>query len=170
MNNALLRLAALVVVGIVGGMVVYAQEFGQEEEDRSWEWAERSFVIAKSTTDYDEALDAAQEIASTLDIRLDLRGLAFDPEIGLSWPAMECESGGWEHPCYVARGRFDNGVYVSIEHSSAYEGFAAGYYIVVVASGADDANELIEASLKKARAEYPDAYVKRTKVYMGCMH
>lgn len=143
---------------------------GEEDIDRSWEWAERSFVIVKSTADYREALNAAQNASYEMDLRLDLRDLQPNAEIGLTWPDSECVNNGWEYPCFVPRGRFDNGVYVSIEYSNAYKGFAQGYYIVVVASGAADAEEVLAAMLKKTQAIYPDAYRKKTEVYMGCMH
>lgn len=146
------------------------EEMPAEEFDDSMMWSERSVVIVKSTADYDEALNAAQIASYDMDIRLDLRGLLPNGEIGLTWPDSVCEENGWEYPCFVARGRYDNGVYVSIEHSSAYEGFAEGYYIVVVASGAEDAGDILQATLQRARIPYPDAYLKKTKVYMGCMH
>jgi hypothetical protein len=73
------------------------------------------------------------------------------------------------HPCYWPRGRFDDGVYVSIEYSTGYKGFKDGLYIVILANGgAEDDN--VKAALRHARNIYPDAHVKTTPVYLGCVH
>jgi hypothetical protein len=69
----------------------------------------------------------------------------------------------------VARGRFDPGVYVSVERSDAYESFRSGLFVVIATSGEPGSAE-VASSLKKARAVYPDAYVNEEKVYHGCMH
>ena len=46
-----------------------------------------------------------------------------------------CEENGWDYPCYVARGRYDDGAYLSVEPSAAYDGLKAGYFVVIAASG-----------------------------------
>jgi hypothetical protein len=89
------------------------------------------------------------------------------PQQGLSFPAKVCDENGFEHPCYVARGRYDDGEYVSVEWSTAYEGFTPGLYIVVVASGPEAE---VKKHLPAAREVYGDAYIKKAKVYMGCIH
>lgn len=174
MPHRRLMLCTLLLIGtVLLPKQTLAQEEGEvieDDIDRSWEWAERNFVIVKSTADYEEAMNAAVDASANLDVRLDLRDLTPNADIGLTWSDSDCVNNGWEPPCYVARGRFDNGVYVSIEYSNAFEGFAEGYYIVIVASGADDANDILTATLRKARTFYADAYMKRTRVYMGCMH
>ncbi len=146
-----------------------AQDEDVVEYDDSDMWAERSFVIVGSTGSYETALEIASNASYYLDLMLDLRELGPDSTVGLTWSPEICEGTGWEHPCYVARGRFDNGVYVSIEHSGAYEGFAPDYYIVVAASGESD-SPIVRETLAKAREFTGDAYIKKTRVYMGCMH
>ena len=94
-----------------------------------------------------------------------LRGLHPNREIGLSREVDICEDEGYGYPCYIPRGRYDNGVYISVEYSDAYKGFAKGYYIVMVASG-----EVDKSLLKQIRTIVPDAYIKKSAVYMGCMH
>ena len=128
------------------------------------------FLIIRSTPDYDEALRVATEAAAKLGIRLDLRGLVHDPVHGLTWPPDVCEKDPhYPFPCYIARGRFDSGVYLSVERSDAYRTFKPGFFIVVAATGEPHSSE-IQSSLTLARSVYPDAYVKREKVYHGCMH
>ena len=126
----------------------------------------KSFLIVKSTKSYIEAKNFAQNLAKKSDIKLDLRGLDYNKEIMLTYTDTECNKNNFGYPCYVARGRYDNGVYLSVESSDAYEGFTKGYYIVVAAS-----MEKIDKSLLYRMKRYvPDAYVKHTSVYMGCIH
>jgi len=126
----------------------------------------KSFLIVKSTKSYTEAKNFAQKLSKKSGLKLDLRGLEYNTEIMLSHPRMECLENGFVYPCYVARGRYDDGAYLSVESSDAYEGFARGYYIVVAAS-----MEKIAQSLVQRMKQYiPDAYVKRTSVDMGCIH
>ena len=128
------------------------------------------FVIAKSTKSYEEASDFAKLAASRLALRLDLRGLMFDPKHGLTWPKEECDKDPlYPYPCYIARGRFDPGVYVSVEESDAYQGFEPGYFVVIAASGSPGSEELTSA-LETVRRAHPDAYLKVAPVYHGCMH
>ena len=128
------------------------------------------FVITASTKSYESALESANSIAKSMKLKLDLRGLQENEENdGLTWDGAECQENGWEPPCYVARGRYDDGGYVSIEWSNAFQGFSKGYYIVVVASYSDN-NDKLKATLLSAKEHVPSAYSKSSNVYMGCMH
>jgi hypothetical protein len=123
----------------------------------------KEFLIAKSTKSYNEAQKVAQKLSKDLNITLNLRDLKPHKTHFLTFSKKECEMYGY--PCYVPRGRYDDGEYISIEHTNYYEEFTNGYYIVMVASG----NKLGK-SLKKVQSKVKDAYVKKAKVYMGCMH
>ena len=128
------------------------------------------FVIVRSARTYDEAASSAKLAAPRLGIPLNFRGLTFDPQHGLTWPKEECDKDPlYPYPCYIARGRFDPGAYVSVERSDAYQGFEPGYFIVIAASGRPGSAELASA-LETARRAYPDAYLKVAPVYHGCMH
>lgn len=142
--------------------VGYADDIGKMIESQS---ISKEFLIVKSTPDYKEALRYAKKVAKLTGIKYDSRGLHEHKKIKLTFSKDECENREFGYPCYIARGRYDDGVYVSVEHSDYYKGFAEGFYIVVVASG----NEL-KGSLKQVRNVVKDAYVKRSEVYMGCMH
>ncbi len=134
-------------------------------EDRPY--VKKDFVIVLSTKSYTEAKKIAVEAAKKLKIKLDLRGLKPHKESGLTTNAKECESNGWDYPCYVSRGRYDDGEFVTIDYSNAFEGFAKGYYIVTTASGD---NQLAKTALSKAKKIYKTAYTKQTEIYIGCMH
>jgi len=130
-------------------------------------YGDKQFVILKSTTSYQEALEFAKKAAKELGLKLDLRDLFQNKDIGLSYSKSELEEGGF--PFYVPRGRWDDGSYVSIEYSSAFKGFRKGLYMVVGTSGGVKSKPVMEA-LKQARKYYPDAYAKVAPVYFGCMH
>lgn len=129
----------------------------------------KSFVILKATHDYAEARALAGAAAERLAIRLDLRDLAPDRDVGLTFPEEACKNEFGEYPCYVPRGRWDDGVYLSVEHSSSYEGFAEGLYLVMLASGAPR-DRAIGAAVRRAKDLYPDVAVKTAPVYLGCIH
>ncbi|HEY4187919.1 MAG TPA: hypothetical protein VGP07_22780 [Polyangia bacterium] len=129
----------------------------------------KSFVILKSTSSYRDARSFADVAARDLNVKLDLRGLARSSKLGLTFSRSQCIGDFGEFPCYAPRGRFDDGVYVSVEYSTGYKGFKKGLYIVVLANGSTGADEVRNA-LQKAKAKYADAYVKDTAVYLGCVH
>jgi hypothetical protein len=132
-------------------------------------FVKKDFLIILSTKDYKAALATAKQASSSMNIQLQLRGLAENKESGLTIPKEDCEKAGEEYPAYYARGRWDDGAYISIEYSDAYSGFSKGYYIVIAASGSKEEKE-IQSVYKKIKPKYKDAYFKSSKVYLGCMH
>jgi len=137
--------------------------------DRDPDVVRKSFVILKSTADYAEARAVAAAAAERLAVRLDLRDLIPDTTFGLTFSQDACNNEFGEFPCYVPRGRWDDGVYVSVEHSSSYVGFEEGLYIVVLASGSPR-DRAIGAAVRRARGRYPDVLVRTAPVYLGCIH
>ena len=107
--------------------------------------------------------------SKNLKFKLDFRGLNSDKTLGLTSNKTACEEEGFDYPCYVPRGRWNNGVYISIEYSSGYEGFKSDYYVVIAASGEKNDQSLKE-KLPFIKKIVPDAYLKNSKVYMGCVH
>ena len=148
-------------------LLFFAISHAQEQSTDAF--IEKEFVIVFSTPKYEDALSTAKTAANKLQFKLDLRDLKKNTESGLTWSKKVCEAEWDEYPCYVARGRYDDGNYVSIEYSDAYSGFRKGYYIVIV-SAAEKGSTATKTSLTKARKFYKDAYAKSTKVYVGCMH
>ncbi len=137
--------------------------------DRDPDVVRKSFVILKATPSYAEARALAAAAAERLAIRFDLRDLVPDSTMGLTFSQDACASEFGEFPCYVPRGRWDDGVYVSVEHSSSYVGFEEGLYIVVLASGSPR-DRAIGAAVRRAKDQYPDVLVKTAPVYLGCIH
>ncbi len=154
---------------LVPAAILFAS-VGAPADDVPDPWVEKGFVIIRSTTDYDEAVRIAEIGSRALEVPVDLRDLIHDPEHGLTWPREQCAKDPlYPYPCYVARGRFDSGVYLSVERSDAYETFRPGYFVVIPATGDPGSPELAEA-LKLARSSFHDAYLKTERVYHGCMH
>lgn len=158
-----MRLFLLLALGLVFTQVK-AQDPSMNMETKKY------YLIAASMKDYDAALKKAKSLSTSLDLELNLRDLKPQEDgSGLTWDQSTCEGDNWEYPCYVARGRYDDGDYISIEWSNAISGFSKGYYVVVISSQSEYGTHLKEV-LTKVRTVVKDAYVKSAMVYMGCMH
>jgi len=127
---------------------------------------EKAFLLVSASKDWDTARSTASQAAQALALEIKVE-VEPHPTEGLSFDAKSCTDNGWEHPCYVARGRYDDGEFVSVEWSSAYEGFTPGLYLVVVASGPEAE---VKTHLEAAQEVYGDADIKKAKVYLGCIH
>jgi len=156
----MMRILLISVLLYVVNTFVYAEKLTDAP------YVTKSFLIVKSTKSYKEATAFAQTLADKSSIRLNLRGLQPHKQEGLSESKKSCLSQGFTYPCYIARGRWDDGIYISVEHSDYYEGFRHGYYLVMLAS----MEHIDKALLDRVRRMVPDAYVKRSMVFMGCMH
>lgn len=165
---SMLAVAAMLAHSQLAIAKTVTDESGATWKDGIGPYFEVSFVLVKSTSSYGDAHRLARRASADLRIPLDLRGLVHDPTHGLTWPRERCaEDPLYPFPCYVARGRWDPGRYISIERSDAYSSFKPGPFIVVAASG--DPGEM-KSVLSSIKAKVPDAYMKTEEVYFGCMH
>lgn len=96
-------------------------------------YAKKDMVIILSTKNYAAAKKTAEQAAKKLSLKLDLRGLSPAKGTGLSFSKKVCEEEEGGYPCYIARGRYEDNEFVSIEYSDAIAGFAKGYYVVITA-------------------------------------
>lgn len=160
-------LSGLVLVGVLAAST-QAHE-GAAPVDVDPDLVPKAFVVLKMTPKYAEARAFASAAAEALAIRMDLRELSPDDSAGLTFPEDDCRQEFGEFPCYVPRGRYDDGVYISIEHSSSYAGWEEGLYVVVLASGSPH-DRSVRAALRRARTSYPDAVIRTAPVYLGCIH
>ena len=131
-------------------------------------YVDKEFVILKSTPSFEEATRFGATAAATLGVGLKLRGLSPNLRTGLTSSKKECARSEFPYPCYVPRGRGDDGTYVSVEWSSDYELLAKGMYLVMIASYAPGSSKT-RSALDAARRVYPDAYAKRVKLYVKCV-
>jgi len=151
----------------LGFMIVLAWVFAQGdiENDITSQSIEKDFLIVKTTTSYNEARKFVESFSQRSAISINLRALTYQDGIGLTPTKEECRQSGFSYPCYVPRGRYDDGNYLSIESSSNYAGFTKGYFIVVASTGKVDNTFFL-----KIKHLIPDAYIKKSWVYMGCIH
>jgi hypothetical protein len=161
---------SLVIVLLLSSFLVCSQtqtETATAEVESPY--AERSFLIIASTRNIKEAFKLAQAAAKKTGFKFRDNLLQKDSTVGATFPLDTCKAAGFAWPCYVARGRYDDGAYLSVEYSNAYTGFQKGYFIVVAANGYKE-NEEFKQAVKAIRQHYPKSYVKRSAVYLGCMH
>jgi hypothetical protein len=151
----------MLIVLFLFAIAVSAQEFNTS--------VPKKIIIISSTKNYAAAKKLAIAAAKKLKKEVIFGGLTPNPKIGLTMSRADCETYGY--PCYIARGEgnAENTTHISVEYSSAYEGFAKGYYIVVAGIGDPKSAELA-SQLKSVQKVYKDAYAKQTKVWYGCMH
>ena len=163
-------LLVLLVLCCAASLLDAEPSTGTEALTEEHPFVNKDFLVAASEKTYEGALAVARRLEKEAGIRLDLRGLTPNKETMLTITRKDCEENGWEWPMYYARGRFDDGVYASIEHTSGYpESLTPGLFIVVAAHGNRKDKEMGEAC-RRVRSIIPSAYWKAVKIYVGCMH
>jgi hypothetical protein len=104
-----------------------------------------------------------------LGLKLDLRRARSDGHGGLTFSPADCKANDWGHPCYVARGRDDDGAYVSIDDARRFfEGEEQGYLVILGSGPKNDPST--RALEEKARTLFPSAEVRTDDVWQGCIH
>jgi len=131
--------------------------------------AERDFIILPAVASYAEARKVAGNAARRLGLKLDLRGARPDGRGGLTFSRADCKANDWEHPCYVPRGRDDDGAYVSVDEASRFFDAEADGYLVILGSGPKD-DPSLRALAAKARSLFPTAEIRTDDVWQGCIH
>lgn len=155
------RYLAILLIGIIA--LLSKASFAQEEPEYH-PYLDQSFLIIASSKDFKSAEKVAKQAQKKME--LEYRTKTYYPDKKEGFKTDEVCNCGEIHD-YFPRGSHDDGNYISIEYSSAYEGFSEGYYIVIVASGP---KETVESELPKAKEVYPQAYIKNSEIYVGCMH
>ena len=129
----------------------------------------KGFVIVAAGKNYEAIKKQAQQVAQKTGYKLNLRDLEYNETEGLTFTRKVCEEQGFEYPAYIGRGPWDDGEYISVEYTNAYEGFTPGYYIIVASSHDKGVPEL-KTALNHVKKFYKTAYIKYTDVYMGGFH
>lgn len=132
-------------------------------------YTKKSFVMVFAAKEYRQAFKVAQDAQKQTGIPLNLRGLTPHPQSHLTFSRQECTESAFEYPCYLTRAYDDDGEYLTIDWSTGFEDFRPGYFIVTAAGGEPNAASLT-ATLQRVKKSFPDAYIKTTRVYVGCMH
>lgn len=132
-------------------------------------WTKQSFVIVYATKEYRHALRVAQDVARKTGVRLNLRGLSPHPQSHLTFSLQECANSEFDYPCYLTRAYDDDGEYLTIDWSNGFDDFQPGYFIVTAAGG-NPGDPQLAKTLQRVKPIFPGAYIKTTRVYIGCMH
>jgi hypothetical protein len=132
-------------------------------------FVDKYFLIVASTKSADDATRIAKNASKKTGLEFHNNSLKADSIYGATYPADSCKKWGEEYPCYFARGRYDAGAYITVEYSTPYDGFEKGYFIVIAVNGSLE-DEEFKLAVKKVKKVYPKSYVKKSKVYLGCMH
>lgn len=127
-------------------------------------FADRYVLILKSTKDCDEAVSVAMKAHEKLGLAYDNEHVLCSKNKGIYF-AQTLPDDDYAGKYYPRRYGDD---YISLENSSRYDGFAPGYIIVIAGMFPDESSA--RAALLKARDVYKDAYVKKTTMFMGCLH
>ena len=139
------------------------------QEDEYSPYVQKGFVIIAAGKNYEAMKILAEKASENLGYELNLRGLSYNKDIGLTFSETDCLEEEMDYPCYSRRGLWDDGEYVSIEYTTNYKEFTPELYIIVVSSHDKGANELTEA-LEHTKKYYKNAYIKYSEIYMGCRH
>ena len=127
-------------------------------------FVDKYFLIVYSSENYEDALSYAKKVHKATSIELTPNGYIANDDLGFI-DTVACDCG--EFHDYMPRGRYDDGTFITVEYSSGYENFSEGYYIVITASGE---KKEVEVEEKRIRVLFPNAYMKKSSIYMGCMH
>ena len=161
------QLSYLLVLGVI--CFAFQVNAGEPVVDGKM-WSVEEYLILFSSRDYQAARKFAEEIARKVELPLDLQGVKYHKRLGLTYGNEECHAAGYQPPCYYARTHEarQERAYVSLEYSSSYD-FKKGYYIVLAAVGLPK-SPFMQETLQRVKKHVPDAYIKRSKIYLGCHH
>lgn len=133
----------------------------------------RWVIILGAYKTFAEAKADAEKFAKASKVPFTMNGMIFDKK-GLRYPD-NFDDPVWAGEYLARRGNFgwskkggELEEHISVERSDGYEGFAKNLYIVVGSISESKADGL--AQEKRFKAFAPDTYVKKTRIYMGCVH
>jgi hypothetical protein len=132
-------------------------------EPSDYPYVSAGILIVASSPSYDGALRAAKRYSRRSGKPYDPYGRVFDAEYGLHFDDTYDDHLAGR---YIPR-RYDDEV-VTVEQSDGYPGFKPHLYIVV--AGIVDRRVDARERLRPARRLAPGAYVKPSRLYMGCYH
>ena len=130
----------------------------------------RWIIILGSYKDFEQAHKQGLTISHASKVPFSMQGLTYDKKVGVVFSGDHPDAGTYiarrDHTRILNEGG-ESG-YISIERSDGYQGFAPGYYIIV--GGIYSDRKESRTSLARFQAIIPDAYIKKSKIYMGCLH
>jgi hypothetical protein len=171
MKSTVMKVSRVVVIG-VAMLVASRVGFGGNVNPMKDEVTiPKSVLILGSVKTFSEAESLAKDVSSRSGVPYSTRGMIYDKKKGLIYPkdfSDELYRGSY----YGRRSNdeCEGAECISIERSEFYSGFEKGYYVVVGGLYDKSISKEGEAALAKFKKIVPDAYAKKTEVYMGCLH
>jgi hypothetical protein len=136
--------------------------------------ADRYVVVFAVYKTFAAAQQDAVKIADASGLPFSMEGRVYDEKRGLIYPDTyedEAFRGGYLARSYdttVLPGKETETQYLSVERSDGYDGFKPGFYMVV--AGIREASGDASQQADRFRTWAPTAYVKKTRIYLGCLH
>lgn len=152
------------------GLFFFISPLVQASAEKPEGFVTKDVIILGSFVDYAAAKQRAIDLAKATGIAYSDRGMVWDAKRGLIYPD-NLEDDLFAGQYAARRAQFDcnedSEHCLSVERSDLYEGFKKGLYIVV--GGVMDLGSVESAQLlARYKKNAPDAYIKKTDVYMGC--
>jgi hypothetical protein len=161
------------LLALLAVMALSGRSLAQEEAPR--DFMENRYVVVLSVyKTFEAAKEDAVKIAKASGVPFSMEGRVYEKKRGLIYPdSFEDEAfrGGYLARSYdttVLPGSEAETQYLSVERSDGYDGFKPGFYMVV--AGIQAISEDAGKQADRFRAWAPTTYVKKTKIYMGCLH
>ena len=163
--------ALLVLCLLVAGSVARAAD---GDFDPKLLTVERLIILLGSFKDFEEAHQHVQAVSRASGMPFSMQGMIYDKKRGLIAPDDDPDTA--LAGSYILR-RYDTAAmgkdgaeteYLSIERSDEYPGLKPGYYIIV--GGIYGETEEAKKALARFKPVVADAEIRKTQIYMGCMH
>lgn len=148
----------------IGSCAASGQMVPETDPDEAVFWMDAYVLILKTTKSCQEAVNVATKAGKALNLEFDNESKECSDAKGVYYSEDiddEMYRGGYAPRRY-------EGEYISLENSDGYKDFSPGKIIVVSGIYKDGKNA--RKALKAVRKFYPDAYAKKTTLWMGCIH
>ncbi len=136
--------------------------------------ADRLIVLLGSFKNFEEAHQQARVISRASGMPFSMQGMVYDKKRGLILPDDDPDTmyaGSYflrRHNTMPFGKDKAESEYISIERSEAYPGLRPGYYIIV--GGIYDETSEAKKAVARFKPGLADAEIRKTQIYMGCMH
>lgn len=130
-------------------------------------WQTSYVVIAGEAEDFDLLETKAKNLSATTSIKYDAGGLIYNKEKGLIYPE---DSNDEIYAGAYAMRRYDDNR-ISLEMRDHYfDNKGTGTKKMIIVAGIYGSKAEAAKRLKEVKAHAPSAYIRKTKIYMGCIH
>ena len=153
---------------LISLLIVVSSFAGRAQDADPSAYVESYVVIAGESEDFTSIEGRAKELSAKTSIRYDAGGLVWDSVKGLIFPGNSDDA--IYAGSYHLRRYDDNRI--SIEMRDHYFDVKPGDISkkMIIVAGIYGSKADAAKRLKQVKAFAPSAYIRRTKIYMGCIH